>query len=176
MPLLVKSDVTAPELTRSIEDIARQIDGNSPLHIEPARAARELMLTPIRYGSWITSGVGAFGLGLALIGLYGIVAFAVAQRRRDIAVHVAMGASPTDVLRLVLRRELRLVVIGLGTGLVLAAGEAKLIAAWLLPLAPLGVGGLAGLAALLFTIAAAASIVPALGALRVAPMHVLRQD
>jgi hypothetical protein len=49
-----------------------------------------------------------FGLGLALIGLYGIVSFAILQRRRDIAVHVAMGALPSDVMRLVLSRELRL--------------------------------------------------------------------
>ncbi|HEX8945629.1 MAG TPA: hypothetical protein VF785_20985, partial [Gemmatimonadaceae bacterium] len=89
---------------------------------------------------------------------------------------VAMGAGPSDVLRLVLRRELRLIVIGLAAGFVLAAGEAKLIAAWLLPLATLGVAGLVGLAVLLFTVATAASVVPALGALRIAPMQVLRQD
>ena len=176
MPLLIRSDTPEPAIARAIEDIARQIDVNSPVHVEPAIVARDATLVPMRYGAWITSGVGAFGLGLALIGLYGIVAFAVAQRRRDIAVHVAMGAGPSDVLRLVLRRELRLIVIGLAAGFVLAAGEAKLIAAWLLPLATLGVAGLVGLAVLLFTVATAASVVPALGALRIAPMQVLRQD
>jgi predicted permease len=176
MPLLVRSEAAEPELARSISDIAGQVDPSSPVHVEPALAARDMMLVPIRYGSWITSAVGAFGLGLALIGLYGVVAFAVAQRRRDIAIHVAMGALPGDVLRLVLRRELRLVVAGLCIGLVLALGESKLIEAWLLPLTPLGAAGFIGLAALLFGVAAVASVVPAIGALRIAPMNVLRQE
>ena len=176
MPLLVRSEAPAPPLQRSLLDIARQIDPNAPLDVAPALDGREVMLSPIRYGAWITTAVGIFGLGLALIGLYGVVAFAVAQRRHEIAVHNAMGALPGDVLRLVLRRELRLVVIGLAAGLVMATGEAALIQAWVLPLTPLGAGGFALLAATLLIVATIAALVPAIGALRIAPMDVLRRD
>jgi predicted permease len=176
MPLLVRSDVPKPVIDRALHDIALRIDPNLPMHAEPAVAARELMLMPIRYGFWITAGVAAFGLGLALIGLYGVVAFAVAQRRLEIAVHVAMGAASRDVLRLVLQREMRLVLVGLAVGLVLAVAEAKLINAWVIPLTPLSVSGFATVAAMLLAVATLASVVPALGALRIAPMQVLRQE
>jgi ABC-type antimicrobial peptide transport system permease subunit len=176
MPLLTRSHTPEPVIARSLENIARQIDINSPIHVEAGTVQRDAMLTPIRYGSWITSAVGAFGLGLALIGLYGVVAFAVEQRRHEIAVHVALGAAATDVLRLVVRREMRLVIIGLAVGLGLALGEARLIEAWAVPLSPLGFTGFAALAATLLGVALIATIIPALGALRIAPMQVLRRD
>ncbi len=176
MPVLVRSDAPASVLDRALKDVARAVDPNSPIQVQSVIAARDAMLTPLRYGAWITNAVVAFGLGLALIGLYGVVAFAVAQRRQEIAVRVALGAGSRDVLRLVLRREMRLVVFGVAVGLVLAVGETKLVEAWIVPLTPLGAGGFAGLAALLFAVAALASLIPALGALRIAPMQVLRQD
>ena len=176
MPVLVRSDAPAAVLERTLQDIAREVDPNSPIQVQTVIAARDVMLTPLRYGAWITNAVVAFGLGLALIGLYGVVAFAVAQRRQEIAVRVALGAGSRDVLRLVLRREMRLVVFGVAAGLVLAVGEAKLVEAWIIPLTPLGAGGFAGLAALLFAVAGLASLIPALGALRIAPMQVLRQE
>jgi predicted permease len=176
MPLLVRSEGPTPPLQRTLLDLGRQIDPNAPLDVAPALDGRSLMLTPVHYAAWLTSAVGMFGLGLALIGLYGVVAFAVAQRRHEIAVHNAMGAMPRDVLRLVLRRELRLVVVGLGAGLVMATGESALIQAWVLPLTPLGVSGFALLAAMLLVVATTAALVPAAGALRIAPMDVLRRD
>jgi predicted permease len=176
MPILVRSDASSPAMARAIEDVARQIDADAPLSIGPVLSAREVSLTPIRYGTWITSAVGVFGLGLALIGLYGVVAFAVVQRRRDIAVHIALGAVSRDVMRLVLSHELRLVAFGLLVGLLLSAGEARLIAAWLVPLTSLGPVSFAGISLALFLVAFVATLVPALGALRIAPMAVLRQE
>jgi predicted permease len=176
MPLLVRASGSLTSATRDIEDVARRIDPNTPVTVEPMVAERETTLMPIRYGTWITTAVGAFGLGLALIGLYGIVAFAVLQRRRDLAIHVAMGALPRDVMRLVLARELRLVAVGLAAGLLLSTIEARLIAAWVIPLASLGPMAFLALGALLFTIALGATVIPARAALRVAPMLVLRQD
>ena len=175
MVLLVRGDTTPPAMMRAIADAAHRVAPDLPLRVAPALAAREAMLTPIRYGTWVTTAIGAFGLGLALIGLYGIVAFAVVQRRRELAVHVAMGALPRDVLRLVLARELRLVGAGLGLGLMLSFVEARLIAAWVVPLASLGPSAFAGLAALVLAVACLACIVPARTALRLAPMTVLRQ-
>jgi macrolide transport system ATP-binding/permease protein len=176
MPLLVRSDLAEPELARAIIAVGRQADPNEPVRVDPVQAARDLMLVPIQYASWITSGVGGFGLALALIGLYGIVSFAVAQRQRDIAIHMALGATPTDVLRLVLTHEMRLVAAGLAVGLVLSIGEARLIAALIAALTSLGMAEIMGIAGLLLGVAFLASLVPGLSALRIAPMFVLRQD
>ena len=176
MVLLVRGPGPGPTMMRAIEDVAQSIAPDVPLRVESAVAAREVSMMPFRYGTWITSAVGAFGLGLALIGLYGVVSFTVGQRRRDLAVHLAMGALPRDVMRLVLARELRLVGLGLGLGLVLSLAEAQLIAAWVVPLASLGPGSLAALSVVLFVVASVACVVPARTALALAPMTVLRQD
>ena len=166
-----------PELARSIEDVARADRRELARARRAGARGRELMLTPIRYGSWITSGVGAFGLGLALIGLYGIVAFAVAQRRRDIAVHVAMGASPERrastraATRTAARHDRpcrRTRVVDGRSGVDLTRGFFR-SRHW-------EPADFAGLAALLFAVSAAASLVPALAALSIAPMQVLRRE
>ena len=176
MVLLVRGDVTPPGMMRAIEEVARGVAADIPLRVEPALAARDLNLVPFRYGAWITTAVAAFGLGLALIGLYGVVSYSVRQRQRDLAVHVAIGALPRDVMRLVLARELSLVGVGLGAGLVLSLAEVRLIAAWHAPLAPLGPGVLAGLVMLLFAVGGLACLVPARTALGIPPMAVLRRE
>ncbi|HVX42126.1 MAG TPA: ADOP family duplicated permease [Gemmatimonadaceae bacterium] len=176
MPLLVRSTIEPPVLARSLRDIAASIDPNTPLDVTALTTIRDQQLVPFRYAATITGAIAALGLGLAIIGLYGVVAFAVQQRRREIAVHVAMGAGPRAVLRLVMRREMRLVGVGLLCGLVLALGESGLINSLTLPLPGLGVVGLAGVAVLLLAVAATAIVLPARAALRIAPMQVLRQE
>jgi predicted permease len=176
MPLLVRSTTDGPVLTRALHDAALSIDPNTPLDVTALTTIHDQQVVPFRYAAVITGAIAALGLGLAVIGLYGVVAFAVQQRRREIAVHVAIGAGPRAVLRLVMRREMRLVVIGLVCGLVLALGESGLINSLTLPIPGLGVIELAGVAALLLAVAATAIVVPARAALRIAPMQVLRQE
>jgi putative ABC transport system permease protein len=176
MPLIVRAEPGDTGLQRSLGDIAEAIDPNLPLHLDGLVAVHDTQIVPFRYGAVITMSVGAIGLALAIVGLYGVVAFAVRQRFRDIAVHVAMGANPRAVLQLVLRRELRLVAIGLVCGLVLAMSEAQLIASLTLPLASLGAVGFIGITLLMLLVASIATTVPALAALRIAPMQVLRQE
>lgn len=176
MPVLARGDAGSPDLSRALGDVATRVAPNLPFEVTPLLAERRLQTFPFRYGAAITAVVGALGLVMALVGLSGIVGLAVRQRRRDIAVHIALGAGPRDVLRMVLDREMRLVAIGLAAGVVLSFGEARLIANLVLPLPALGVPGFAALAALLFAVAALAAFIPATTALRIAPMQVLRQD
>jgi predicted permease len=174
--LLVRSDEGARDVSRPIADIARDVDPDAPLSTTRLSDSFVLQLLPYRYAAMVASGVGALGIALAVLGLYGVVAFAVAQRRREIAIHVAMGAAPRDVLTLVLRREMRLVVRGLAIGLLLAFGEARLLGSLVIPLSPLGIGALALLAVALAGVAAIATVAPGAAALRIAPMQVLRQE
>lgn len=176
MPLLVRTDRAVPGLPASVDALAAQLGPDYPITVASLTSLFETELIPYRYAAVVTASIGAFGLLLAIIGLYGIVSFGVAQRRREIAVHLAVGATAGDVLRLVTQRELRLVLVGLGAGLVLAMGEFRLMDSLLVRMATLGAAGMALLLGLLLVVAAAAALIPARTALRVSPMQVLRQE
>jgi len=176
MPVLARGDAGVPDISRALRDVAAQVAPNLPFEVTPLLAERRLQIFPFRYGAAITAVVGALGLLMAVVGLCGIVGLAVRQRRRDIAVHIALGAGTRDVLRMVLGRELRLVAIGLAAGALLALGDARLIANLVLPLPALSAADCGVLAVTLLLVAGIAAFIPARTALRIAPMQVLRQD
>ena len=134
-------------------------------------------LLPQRIAGTVLGLFGVVALLLAAVGLYGVIAYAVATRTREIGVRVALGATGTDVLRMVLRQTGTLVGIGLLVGLPLAWGAARLLRAMLL-----GTGGPAdplpfmGAAALLGAVALLASVVPARRAMRIDPARALHAD
>jgi predicted lysophospholipase L1 biosynthesis ABC-type transport system permease subunit len=120
-----------------------------------------------------------FGLGalfMTVVGLYGVVAFAVNQRTREIGIRVALGASRRDVLAMVVRQGGRHVAIGLVIGLVIAFGISTVMVAAIEPLRPAGMPMLAAVAGALASTALLAMIVPAKRALRVQPIEALRQE
>jgi hypothetical protein len=131
-------------------------------------------LFPQRLAAWIAGSVGLIGMALAALGLYGLVAFLVAQRTREIAIRMALGASPLDVRRMVLGQAARLGAVGAGAGLLLASGLGSLVRALLLgvePTDPITFGGLAiAMAAVLFI----ASDLPARRAAATAPAVAFR--
>jgi len=176
IPLLVRANGGVPQTQRTLGDVAQQLDPNLPLRVTPLDESFRDELLPFEYGAGVAASIGVLGLGLAVIGLYGIVSFAVRQRRRELAVHVAMGATPRDVMTLVLRHELRLVVIGIAGGLVGAAVIAKVIATVVLAVTPMSITSFALLALALLVVSSIATAIPATAALRIAPMQVLRQE
>lgn len=176
MPLLVRARSDPLTLMRDMADVAHEVDADAPASTARLADALESQLRPFQYGVGVSAGVGVLGLLLALIGLYGIVSFAVRQRRRDLAVHIAMGATPRDVLRVVLQREMRLVLVGLGGGVIGAAAISKIIGTLVLAVTPMSVAGLGVLTMALFLVALGSAAIPAAGAMRIAPMQVLRQE
>jgi predicted permease len=176
VPLLVRPTSTVTAMQAELEAAARMIDQNVPLTTTRLTDLRALQIMPFRYGAAVTSAVGLAGLGLALIGLYGVISFSIRQRQREIAVHVAHGARSFDVVRLVARRELRLVLIGLAIGACLSIGEAALISTLALPFPSLDILDTIVIAIVLLVCAAIAAAVPVRAALRIAPMQILRQE
>ena len=117
---------------------------------------------------------GALALALAAIGLYGLMAFGVAQRRKEIAIRVALGSPRGEVVRMVIRDALTLVVIGLAIGIPLALVSGRLVASLLFGLTPTDPVTLAATAASLLTIGAIGGYIPGRKASRVNPVDALR--
>ena len=133
-------------------------------------------LLPARVGALLATAFGGLGTLLAAIGLYGVIAFSVARRTKEIGLRMALGAEPAGVLTMVMRQGLTLVGVGLGVGAALAVGVAFLLRGLLYgvtPLDPLAWGA----AALALLIAGGlANAVPARRAMRVEPLTALRTD
>ncbi|HEY5908855.1 MAG TPA: FtsX-like permease family protein, partial [Vicinamibacteria bacterium] len=115
-------------------------------------------------------------LTLAALGLYGVIAYSVVQRRQEIGIRMAIGAQRSDVLGLVLSGGLKLVALGVALGLAGAFALTRLLQGLLFGVSAHDPLAFAGNAALLFTVAMAACALPALRATRVDPMATLRAD
>lgn len=135
-----------------------------------------MSLLPVRVGAWLAAGFGALGTLLAAIGLYGVIAFSVARRTREIGVRMAIGANPANVLGMVLRQGLALTAAGLLIGGGLAAAAAGLLAGLLYGITPADPTAWAVAALTLLAAAVAANIIPARRAMRVEPVKALRME
>jgi putative ABC transport system permease protein len=129
-----------------------------------------------RLGAHIVAILGAFGLLLAALGIYGVMSFAVAQRTREIGMRLALGARRREILSLVLFRAVRLALLGLAIGAILAAGLNRLLISVLAEVRPLEFAVIASASITLMVIAVLASYIPAGRAARLDPMIALRSD
>jgi putative ABC transport system permease protein len=129
-----------------------------------------------RFTTVLLSLFAAAGLVLAMVGIYGVISFLVAQRNQELAVRMALGASRANVLWLVLKQSLKMATIGAAIGLLGACAAQKLTSGLLFGISPLDPATFAGAAVFLLAIAALASAIPAARALRIDPAGALRQD
>jgi putative ABC transport system permease protein len=130
----------------------------------------------LRVAASVSSSLGIVGLLLAAIGVYGVTAYAVSCRTREIGIRVAMGAQRADIVGMVLRHGMLLVAIGSTIGLVLAAGTSRLLTRLLFGVPPLDPVTFAGAASLFALIGLAACYGPARRATRVDPVEALRHE
>jgi predicted permease len=147
-----------------------------PIEIVSLASAIEASMLPARVGAFATAGFGAAAILLAVIGIYGLVAFSVSQRMREMGIRRAIGASRGHIVRLVLAGSLGRVTAGVLPGLLLGGASAVAFSGFLVEVSPFDAPTLAIIAALMLGAGAAASLGPALRAARVDPLGVLRQD
>jgi putative ABC transport system permease protein len=130
----------------------------------------------LRFITWTTVCFAALALLLAAIGLYGLLSYAVTQRRSELGVRMAVGASPVDVLRLVIRDGLVLTAIGIVTGIACALGLTVFLRSQMYEVTTTDPTVYAGVTLVLLTVALLAVWFPARRAMRVDPMEVLRPE
>ena len=175
MVLYVRASGDPAPALRTVQQEIRAIAGDVPLE-NPATVTevidQSLWMTKLATG--LLAAFGVLALGLASVGLYGILAYVVGQRQREIGLRMALGADQSTVLRFVLREATTLIGIGLVLGFVLAAAASQAVRSLLYGLNPFDLPAFTGAAATLTLVALAASYLPARHASRVDPSVALR--
>jgi predicted permease len=174
---LLRSDDQAANLTARARGALRRLDPQTVVveaqSIE-SRVAAEL--APVRFLSWLTGAFAAVAFALALIGIYALLAHAVRNRAREIGIRAALGASRQGLLSLVVGQGVLLVTVGLGVGLMLAALLSNGLQTWLFGIPTIDAASYAGVGTAVLIASVAASLVPALRAVRVDPTVALRNE
>jgi putative ABC transport system permease protein len=154
-----------------------EIDSTAAIEIRTLRERSAIARWPTRIGALLLGCLGALGLFLAVMGLYGVIAYAVARRTSEIGIRMALGASRAGVLWMVLRDGLVVVSIGAAIGIILAGLATRPLAA-ILPstLSTHDPATFAGVLALLIATSASAALIPARRASRVDPMTALHYE
>ena len=174
---MIRAAEFPPGLVKVINRTLGGLDQSAAIETKPMRDALVLALLPSRTGAAILGSIGVLGLVLASIGLYGVLAYTISRRIREIGLRVALGASPRNVLWMVFRDSFLLVAVGITIGLGIAMVATQPLAMFLVPgLSPTDPLTFLAVIALLAAVALAATIGPALRALRVDPMVALRYE
>jgi predicted permease len=153
---------------------------NPNLPLLEAHSLEERQTGPVvlqlRIAALVSGSVGLVGLLLASIGIYGVTAYAISRRTREIGIRMTLGAQRADVVRMVLRQGMSLVAIGAGLGLLLAAIASRVLARLLFGLPPLDPVTFGGATLLFAAIGLAACYVPIRRATRISPVEALRYE
>ena len=178
MVLMLRSSGDPLQLVQSLKDVVRTLDPNLPmLH---TMAYEDYYVNKAVKGPGIASdlvgSMGAVGLVLAVAGLYGLVAYNVSRRTREIGIRMALGAASSDVLRLVMGKGLVLVGTGTVIGLVMGFAVERLMNAMLFNAGGVDVLAYAVVVPSLFLVTTLAAYVPARRASRIAPTQALRYE
>jgi putative ABC transport system permease protein len=152
------------------------VDRNLAFTFRPLQDRIDASLTRERLVALLSGFFGALALLLAGLGLYGVTSYAVATRRAEIGIRVALGAEPAGVVRLVLVRVFMLVALGVIIGTALSVWSSRFIASLLYDLQPRDVVTLASAAVTLTAVGALAGWLPAFRASRIDPAEVLRDS
>jgi predicted permease len=175
---LVVRTLTDPVAALSgIREAVRQIDPNLPLgDVMTMEQVKERSMLWAKQPTWVVGAFAGVAALMAALGLYGVLAHAVTQQRREIGIHMALGARPGDVVSHTLRSALSMLVVGLAVGLAGAFALTRVLKSLLFQVSALDPAALA-LAGLLMTLVGIlAALIPASRAAGVDPMTVLRDE
>jgi predicted permease len=173
----VRTATTAADAFATIRNEVRQLDASIPVYAQKTvtRQLDETLLTE-RLIALLSAGFGALATLLAALGLYGVMAFVVARRRKELGVRLALGAQPSGVSWLVVREVLLLLAAGLGIGIPAALAAGHYVSSELYGLQPGDPLIAIATIGLLTTVSVAAGLIPAYRASRIDPISALRAE
>ena len=174
---LVRAQVPLESLATAVRETVRQIDRDQPLgRTLPLTEIVDQSLAPRKFNTLLLSLFGIGALVLAAIGVYGVMAYSVSQRTREIGTRLALGAAPSSLLWLILRRGGRLALIGLAIGVAASFGLTRLLSGLLFDVGASDPLTFISGAAVLAVVALAACLIPARRAMRVSPLTATGAD
>jgi predicted permease len=175
--LVVRSTLGSRDAYQLAAEAARRIDPTIPLAPETTFAARiDRQLGQQRLFAWMLGLLGTIGFLLAAVGLHGLIGQTVVERRREFGIRLAIGAAPTGIVKLVLRRATLVLSVGLAAGLALAWSSGRLVESQLFGITSRDPMPYAVAALLMIAVVTLASISPTVAATRVDPIEVLRSE
>jgi predicted permease len=175
--VLIKTSADPSSLIKPSADLMRRRDaGVAVFAAQPLTDLVDQQLAASRFLTWLTGVFAATALTLAIIGIYGLLAYWVGQRTREIGVRAALGANRGQLMGLVVGQGLTLAAIGVVAGGVAAAALGRFVETQLYSVQPLDIVSFAATAGVMIATAFIASVVPALRALRIDPINALRGE
>ena len=174
---IIARSANGQRLTAQLRALVARLNPNLPIVMaQTFDDYSALGLVPQRVAASVSGSLGLVGLLLAALGIYGVTAYMVASRTREIGVRIALGAQPAVVVRMVVRQGMSLALSGAAIGLALAAGASRLLGSLLFGVAPADPLAFGGSALLFVVIGLVACLVPARRAAHVDAMQALRHD
>jgi predicted permease len=165
--LLVKSRADFAATAAGIRGVVRALDPSLPVPVYPLEANVDRWQGISGLVTTLAASLGALALVLAAVGIFGVVAYFVSRRYREIGIRMALGARPRDVVGLILRRTMRPVVVGAVFGVAAAIAISGILSSVLFGVSPVDVIGLGGTTLFVLAVAVAAGALPARRATRV---------
>jgi putative ABC transport system permease protein len=177
MALVARTSLDPVTFAPAIREIVRELDKEVPVsEIRTLDDLRNASISTDRFRTLMISIFALVALVLAAIGVYGVIAYGVAQRSRELGIRMALGARRTEILRLVVQDGMLPVLTGMAVGVLGAMGLSRLIGSLLYAVEPLDPPTFAAVSALIGIVALAACLLPARRATRVDPMRALRSE
>ena len=173
---IVMRSAAGTALARTVRQIIREADPELPVQVRSAEEALDRALAGRRFSLTLIGVFSAAALVLATLGIYGLIAYLVAERTREIGIRLALGAESTDVLRLVLGKGVILALVGSVVGLVSAMGLTRFLEGMLFGVTPTDPVALTVVMGVTLAAVLAASYVPARRAMRVQPVIAMRGE
>ncbi len=177
MTMVVKASADPNQLIAAARQQVKAIDADQPIYsIRTMDEIRAESVAPERLNLTLLSVFAGIALVLAIVGIYGVMSYAVTQRTHEIGIRMAIGAQPRDVFRMVIGQGMMLALIGVGFGLIGAFALTRLMASMLFGVKPTDPVTFAGIAVLLTAVALVACYIPGRRATKVDPVVSLRYE
>jgi predicted permease len=175
--MVMRTTGNAGEMIDVVRAEARQIDKDLPIYrIQTMDAVKSASVAQKRFVLVLVALFGVLALTLAAIGVYGVMSLLVSERTQEVGVRLALGAHPSQMLRMLVLQALRLALVGVGAGVVLSLMLMPLLRNQLYAIQPRDPVTLVGVPAVLLAVALLAALIPARRAMRVNPVEALRYE